>query len=165
MTDLTKSRWRAPVEIPDDTPPPTVTPTLPSVPPIAPSVAQVDFFAIAAPLIERGFRVTPVHPESKAPVLKNWPKHQITTLAELKTFVEKNPKYVSHSVGVVGKRGPRRHCFIDIDADGVVERIEKDTGHKMPKTYTVSSRPQSAPYKRHFYFFQTAYSLSGNGGR
>lgn len=134
-------------------------PTVVSAPPATPSVAKVDFFAIATPLIERGFRVTPVHPESKAPVLKNWPNHQITTLAELKSFLEKNSKYAHHCVGVVGKRKPGRHCFIDIDADGVVGRIESGTGHKIPQTYTVSSRPQSAPYKKHFYFLQTAHSF------
>ena len=30
---------------------------------------------------------------------------------------------------------------------------------KMPPTFTVASRPQSAPWKRHYYFKQTAYSV------
>jgi hypothetical protein len=53
--------------------------------------------------------------------------------------------------------------FLDIDAEGVVERIERETGHRMPKTYTVCSRPTSAPYKRHFYFTQTQYSFKKSG--
>jgi hypothetical protein len=32
---------------------------------------RVHFVAIAAPLINRGFRVTPVHPETKMGVMKN----------------------------------------------------------------------------------------------
>jgi hypothetical protein len=53
--------------------------------------------------------------------------------------------------------------FLDIDADGVVERIEKHTAKKIPRTYTVCSRPQSAPYKRHYYFTQTPHSFKQSG--
>jgi hypothetical protein len=66
-------------------------------------------------------------------------------------------------VGVVGKRGIGRHMFLDIDAEAVVERIEAETGRKMPQTYTVCSRPESAPYKRHFYFTQTPCSFKRFG--
>ena len=65
-----------------------------------------------------------------------------------------------HNVGVVGRRGVGNHCFLDIDADGVIERIEAETGKSMPLTYTVQSRPASAPWKKHFYFLQTSYSVS-----
>jgi hypothetical protein len=53
--------------------------------------------------------------------------------------------------------------FIDIDADGVVQRLEEETGKQIPRTYTVCSRPESAPYKRHYYFTQTAYSFKKSG--
>ena len=119
-----------------------------------------DYVAIATPLVARGFRVTPVHPETKSGVMKNWQNHQATTPAE----VLKHAKYYpNHNVGVVGKRGVGRHMFLDIDADGVLERIETETGYKMPQTYTVWSRPESAPYKSHFYFTQTEYSFKRFG--
>jgi len=121
--------------------------------------AKVDFVSIATPLVNRGFRVTPVHPETKMGVMKNWQKFQLTTIDDLRKYAGYFPH---HNVGVVGKRGVGRHCFLDVDAPGVVERIEK-TGRKMPQTYTVCSRPESAPYKRHYYFLQTDYSFKKFG--
>lgn len=121
---------------------------------------QPDYVQIAMPLVNRGFRVTPVHPRTKSGVMRNWQNHQATTPDEIRKHAH---YYPNHNVGVVGKRGVGRHMFLDIDAEGVVERIEQETGRKVPKTYTVSSRPQSAPYKRHFYFTQTEYSFKKFG--
>jgi hypothetical protein len=85
------------------------------------TMSQIDFVAIATPLVERGFRVTPVHPETKSGVMRNWQNHQATTPDE----VLKHAKYYPHhNVGVVGKRGVGRHMFLDIDAENVLERIE-----------------------------------------
>lgn len=123
---------------------------------------KVDFVAIATPLVERGFRVTPIHPETKMGVMKNWQNWQITTPAEVLKY--STGKYANHNVGVVGKRGVGRHCFLDVDAPGVVERIENDTQHEMPKGYRVKSSPTSKPYKTHFYFKQTPYSFEKFGG-
>src|ERR1035437_5050364 len=123
---------------------------------------KVDFVAIATPLVERGFRVTPVHPETKMGVMKNWQKFQLTTIDDVRKYAEYFPH---HNVGVVGKRGVGRHCFLDVDAPGVVERIENETKQTMPKTYTVCSRPESASYKRHFYFTQIPYSFKRFGSR
>lgn len=115
-----------------------------------------DFRAIALPLVERGFRVTPLSPETKQGVMRNWQNFQLVTPADVEKFAKYFP---NHNVGVVGKRGVERHCFLDIDADGVLTRIEDETGHKMPKTYTVRTRPDSKPFKQHFYFVQTDYSF------
>jgi Bifunctional DNA primase/polymerase, N-terminal len=117
---------------------------------------MIDFVTIATPLVERGFRVTPVSPETKMGVMKNWTNWQITTPDEVVKY--STGKYAHHNVGVVGKRGVGRDMFLDIDADGVVERIEAESKHKMPTTYTVASRPGSVPFKLHFYFKQTMYS-------
>jgi len=124
------------------------------------TMSRIDFVAIATPLVERGFRVTPVHPETKSGVMRNWQNHQATTPDE----VLKHAKYYPHhNVGVVGKRGVGRHMFLDIDAENVLERIEMESGRKMPQTYTVCSRPDSKPYKRHLYFTQTPYSFKRFG--
>ena len=123
---------------------------------------KVDFVAIATPLVELGFRVTPVHPETKMGVMKNWQNWQITTPAEVLKY--STGKYANHNVGVVGKRGLGRHCFLDVDAKGVVERIEQETGYTMPKGYRVKSSPKSKPHKMHFYFTQTPYSFEQFGG-
>ena len=74
------------------------------------------------------------------------------------------PDIPHHNVGVVGKRGVGRHCFLDVDAPGVVERIEKETQHEKPQGYRVKSSPTSKPYKTHFYFKQTQYSFEKFGG-
>jgi hypothetical protein len=92
--------------------------------------------------------------------MRNWQNHQATTPEEVLTHAK---YYPHHNVGVVGKRGVGRHMFLDIDAEGVVGRIEEETGKKIPTTYTVCSRPESAPHKRHYYFSQTAYSFKNNG--
>ena len=122
----------------------------------------IDFVAIATPLVERGFRVTPVHPETKMGVMKNWQNWQITTPAEVLKY--STGKYANHNVGVVGKRGVGRHCFLDVDAKGVVKKIEQETGQTMPEGYRVRSSPKSKPYKTHFYFTQTPYSFEKFGG-
>jgi hypothetical protein len=122
---------------------------------------KVDFVAIATPLVERGFRVTPVHPDTKMGVMKNWQKFQLTTIDDIRKYAEYFPH---HNVGVVGKRGVGRHCFLDVDAPGVAERIENETKETMPKGYKVKSSPTLKPYKTHFYFTQTPYSFEKFGG-
>ncbi len=121
----------------------------------------IDFVAIATPLVERGFRLTPVHPETKMGVMKNWQNFQLTTIEDVRKYAK---YFLHHNVGVVGKRGVDRHCFLDVDAPGVVERIESETKQEMPKGYRVKSSPKSKPYKTHFYFKQTPYSFEKFGG-
>jgi Bifunctional DNA primase/polymerase, N-terminal len=123
--------------------------------------SQIDFVSIATPLVNRGFRVTPVHPETKMGVMKNWQKFQLTTIEDVRKYAKYFPH---HNVGVVGKRGVGRHCFLDVDAPGVVKKIENETGQTMPEGYRVKSSPTSKPYKTHFYFVQTPYSFEKFGG-
>lgn len=118
-----------------------------------------DFRAIAARLIERGLRVVPVTPD-KHVAIKNFQNFQITNQTQLDEFAAKFPH---HNVGVVGKSGVDRIAIVDIDDKGVVERIERETKEKMPLTYTVQSRPDSAPHKKHLYFTQTPYSFKKFG--
>jgi hypothetical protein len=113
-----------------------------------------DYVAIATAAIDRGFKVTPVHPLEKRAVLPLWNRHPTTTLSEVLQHAKDFPNY---NVGVVGRRGVGNHCFLDIDAEGVLEQIEGATGHQI-STYTVCSSPNNQPWKRHFYFRQTAYS-------
>jgi Bifunctional DNA primase/polymerase, N-terminal len=75
--------------------------------------SQIDFVSIATPLVNRGFRVTPVHPETKMGVMKNWQKFQLTTIEDVRKYAKYFPH---HNVGVVGKRGVGRHCFLDVGA-------------------------------------------------
>jgi hypothetical protein len=97
-----------------------------------------------------------VSPAEKRGVLPQWNRHPSTKLSEIIQYAKDYPDY---NVGVVGRRGIGNDMFLDIDAEGVLEQIERETGQKMPPTFTVASRPQSAPWKRHYYFKQTAYSV------
>jgi hypothetical protein len=115
-----------------------------------------DYLSIATAALERGFKVTPVSPAEKRGVLPQWNRHPSTKLSEI---IQHTKDYPDYNVGVVGRRGIGNDMFIDIDADGVLEQIERETGQKMPLTFTVASRPQSAPWKRHYYFKQTEYSV------
>src|ERR1035437_3851310 len=116
-----------------------------------------NYVAIATAALNRGFKITPVHPWEKRAVLHNWNRNPTTTLSEVLQHAKDFP---THNVGIVGRRGVGNDCFLDVDADGVVGRIESETGRKMPLTYTVCSRPQTAPWKRHYYFKQTSYSVT-----
>jgi hypothetical protein len=116
-----------------------------------------DYLAIATAAINRGFKVTPVHPLEKRGILYNWNRNPATTLSEI---IQHAKDFPIHNVGIVGRWGIGNHCFLDIDAGGVIEQIERDSGQTMPPTYTVCSSPQKKPWKRHLYFHQTAYSVS-----
>lgn len=142
---------------PVETPVEESSPTVPVVYPDDVHGGIADYVAIATAALNRGFRITPVHPLEKRGVLHNWNRNPTTTLSEVLQHAKDFPNY---NVGVVGRRGVGNHCFLDIDADGVVERIEQETGRQMPLTYTVCSRPQSAPWKKHFYFKQTSSSMA-----
>jgi hypothetical protein len=118
---------------------------------------NTNYLQVATKQLERGFKVCPVHPLQKRGVLWNQYRQPATTISEVMQHAK---DFSDYNVGVVGVRGIGNLCFLDIDADGVTERIQQETSQQMPMTYTVSSRPQSAPWKRHFYFRQTAYSVS-----
>lgn len=115
------------------------------------------FLEIATAMLERGFAVTPVHPQNKRGVFWGQYKHPATNLSEV-TQLSKD--YANHEVGIVSRRGINKVMFLDIDGKGVLEQIESETGRKMPLTLTVQTRPQSKPWKRHFYFLQTPLSYS-----
>src|SRR5437867_12356879 len=50
------------------------------------------------------------------------------------------------------------------DSAGVIEQVETETCKLIPTTFTVQSRPESAPYKQHRYFLSTPYSFAKFGG-
>jgi hypothetical protein len=95
---------------------------------VSPDVAVADYLAIATAALERGFKVSPVHPLDKCGVLYNWNRNPTTILSEV---IQHSKDFPNHNVGVVGRRGVSNHCFLDIDAEGVVERIEADAGLRM----------------------------------
>lgn len=110
----------------------------------------MNFKEIAIEQRRRGFEICVVHPDEKRGVRTDQYEHE-STLARINWLAE---TYPTANVGVWSRRG-KEFCFLDIDSDGVIERIERDTNHVIPATYTVQSSPRSAPFKRHLYFRQT----------
>src|SRR5438132_7820864 len=115
-----------------------------------------NYLKIAQRQLDRGLKVVPVDPFKKSGVLWNQYIHPADTKSEIRQHAKDFPEF---NVGVVGRRGIGNHVFLDIDAKGVLEKIEAETGQVMPETFTVQSRPLSKPWKRHYYFTQTEYSF------
>jgi hypothetical protein len=113
------------------------------------------FFNVAMAARARGFLVTPLR--DKRPFLHAWNRHPLTTETEVRIAAK---EYPTCDVGLVLKRGVGEPFAIDIDVPGVVERMERESGKILPETYTVLSRPETAPYKCHIFFRHTKYSDS-----
>ena len=129
-----------------------------SNPPLALSVDESRYYSIAMPLLEKGFTVWPVKPEPEKCGEFGWNTHAYYADEIVHRCLAK--KFPNHNAAVISRRGVGNLMFLDIDSPGVLKRIEEETGQKISGiTFSVCSRPQSAPYKRHFYFRQTAYSV------
>ena len=121
-----------------------------------------NYLDIATAQLPRGLKVVPVHPHEKRGVLWNQYSHPATTVSEIMQHSKDFPDF---NVGVIGRRGVGNHLFLDIDANGVSNKIESETGRPLPLTFTVQSRPLQKPWKRHYYFRQTEYSFKQFGGK
>jgi hypothetical protein len=122
------------------------------------AVERTRYYSIAMSMRKKGFTVWPVKPEPEKAGEYGW--NNLAYYADEIAHRCLARKFPSHNAAVISKRGVGKLMFLDIDSDGVLERIEQETGQKMSGiTFSVCSRP-SAPYKRHFYFRQTAYSVT-----
>ncbi len=123
-----------------------------------PAVEQTRYYSIAMPMLEKGFTVWPVKPEPEKTGEFGWNTQAYYADEIVHRCLAR--KFPNHNAAVISKRGIGNLMFLDIDSPGVLERIEQETGQKISGiTFSVCSRPQSAPYKRHFYFRQTARSV------
>jgi len=117
------------------------------------------FFRIGRTEIEqRHLAVVPLKLETKTPKrFHDWNHNPITTISELMLFT---PYHYDSNAGVVGTSGVGNLMVVDLDQPGVEERIVRECLRRMPVTYTVQSQRTHKPFKKHFYFWQTAYSVS-----
>ena len=120
-------------------------------------IDKKSFLEIATEMIGRGFAVTPVSSKEKRGVFWGQYRHPARNLSEV---IQLSKDYPTCEVGIVSSRRVNAPLFLDIDGQGVLEQIESETGRKMPLTFTVQTRPQSQPWKRHYYFKQTPFSYS-----
>jgi hypothetical protein len=126
--------------------------------PLDTAVEQTRFYSISTPMSKKGYTVWPVKPEPEKAGEFGWNTQAYYADEIVHRCLAR--KFPNHNAAVISKRGVGNLMFLDVDADGVLEKIEEETGEKISGiTFSVCSRPQSAPYKRHFYFRQTDYSL------
>src|ERR1039458_4689760 len=116
------------------------------------------YLSIALPLYRKGFVVWNLSTKSDKSGASGWNSLAYEASENLHRFIA--GKYPNANACVISHRGVGNPIVLDIDADGVIERIERETRHKLPKTYTVCSRPKTAEFKRHYYFLQTESSVS-----
>jgi hypothetical protein len=129
--------------------------------PVETPVEESHYFRIAMPLLKKGFTVYPMHGENDKAGDEGW--NRVSRLAEYADETTQRMlarKHPDRNVAVIGRNRIGDFMFLDIDGQGVVEKLERETGKTIPSTYTVCSRPQTAPWKRHFYFRHTAYSIT-----
>jgi len=108
------------------------------------------FLEIATPLIQRGIPVIPVQPNEKRCLLPEWQMKATTDIEQVKLWQKENPYF---NVGCVGT--PEGIVILDADNPELIARIERETGYKMPRTFTVRSGGKKLP---HLYFRQTDVS-------
>jgi hypothetical protein len=108
------------------------------------------FKDIALPLASRGIPVIPVEPLSKETRLPGGEERGTTDPAKIEAWDRENANY---NVGALGTAGGI--VVLDCDVKGLVGRIEKETGKKLPPTLTVQSAGKGCA---HLYFKQTDVS-------
>jgi len=112
----------------------------------ATSTAAANFTAIAQAALNRGFSIIPLKPRSKDP-LSGWGVTKRTRV------LSALPELLDANIGVCADEH-----FLVFETDNV-ERLTdllQNEGVKIPKTFTVESRPG----RRHYYFRQTEKTLA-----
>lgn len=101
------------------------------------------------PLIERGIPIIPLKPKSKNPATEHAAKDATTDRELIESWNRQNKNF---NVGAVAT--PSTFWMLDDDRGDLAKRIESETEHEYPVTYTVKSRKGF-----HYYFKQTPASL------
>lgn len=108
---------------------------------------------IALPLAARGIPTVPLGEKSKIACVKNWQNLATTDTGQIDVWDRQFPESNAGSVakGVIGQ-----FWYLEVDAPEVLQRIEAETGQKIPSTFRV----RSSPGRGHFYWKQTPGSLA-----
>jgi hypothetical protein len=112
----------------------------------------MNFLERAAATVSKGVPVIRLRPRTKIAMDNDWPQLATTDLTVLEKWNQETP---DANVAAVAKNIPGGVFFLEIDDPSVITRIETETGHKIPKTYRVRSRPG----RGHYYFRQTSESI------
>ena len=111
------------------------------------------FLSRALPLIARGIPVIPLRPKTKIAIEANWPQLATTDVVKIEAWQQ---QYPDANCGAVALARADGKWFWETDSPEAVERMERETGHKLPDTLQV----QSSQGKGHNYFNQSPASLA-----
>lgn len=110
------------------------------------------YLDIAEPLAARGIPTIPLRPKTKIAILPEWEKLATTDPFQM---MEWDDLYPDANVGCVALAKTNGVWFFEVDRPEVLQRVESETGQKLPKTFRV----RSSPGRGHFYFKQSSASL------
>jgi hypothetical protein len=108
---------------------------------------------IALPLAARGVPTIPLRERSKVAFLNQWETLATTDLQQIESWDKEYPNANGGSVAQ-GKLGG--FWMLELDRAEALQRIESQTGQKIPLTFRV----RSSPGRGHFYWKQSADSLA-----
>lgn len=111
------------------------------------------FRDIAVPLSQIGVPTIPLRPKTKIAFIEEWESKATTDLNQIDNWDKEYPEANGASVALSNLDGV---WFFEMDSPGVWDRIEKDTGKKLPRTFRVRSRPG----RGHFYWKQNDKSIA-----
>jgi hypothetical protein len=111
------------------------------------------FKQIATPMICRNIPVIPLRPGTKIAFLTNWVELASTDPNQVDAW---DKEYHESNGACVAQAKLGGTWFFEVDNPEVRERIERETGMKLPETFQVTS----SPGKGHFYFNQTDASIA-----
>src|SRR5579864_787580 len=111
------------------------------------------FKDIAVPLVARGVPVIPLLPKSKIAFRKDWPDQATTDLSQIEAW---DKQYPDANAASGAKAIPAGFWFLELDRPEAGQRIEEETGHRVPDTFRVRSRPG----RGHLYWKQSQASLA-----
>lgn len=111
------------------------------------------FSQIATPLVTKGVPVIPLRPKTKIAFLNEWEKLATT---DMKKVLEWDIDFDGANAACVAYARENGVWFLEIDKSGFADRIERETGQKMPATMMV----RSSPGRGHYYFKQTPASIA-----
>lgn len=111
------------------------------------------FKDIALPLVVRGIPVIPLRPKTKVAFLSGWEKLATTDITQIETWDREYPDANAASVAKAKLGG---YWFLELDRPEAGQRIEAETGQRVPNTFRV----RSSPGRGHLYWKQNAKSLA-----
>jgi hypothetical protein len=119
------------------------------------------FRDIATRLRQRGlYNLTPVSADGKRGVQKRWNYFQLRTPALIERYAGVGARHEFKNAAVVSHEGEDNLLFFDPDTSTALKDFEHRAGHKLPKGYSVCTRPVTDPERVHHYMRQTSSTVS-----